>query len=524
MQDEEKARKERMKDYRRRYREKHGIKDHSYRWQKVVGAIVGICLIGAGSFLAAQHRAEAMVTLQGQSIEGWTADDVSAYVRNHEKDIQGKRIAVTGEGIDETIELDSLDVAFDIDSIEDELYLVGRKGSPIERISDVVTTLRFGKDVPLSLRVDDEKLNKKIKAICEAYDVAPKDAYITPNGDNKNVTIHKETERIVIDGEALTKQVQTQLRDGVVADIEAPVAERTAAKVKEADLTAIDTVLSYYTTHFDDSNKDRNSNITLAQEKLNHVLVPSKTDFSFNKHIGARTHENGYKDAPVYFDNKLVPDAGGGVCQVSTTLFNAVLRAGLFIASRAPHFAPAAYVPVGMDATVADDSLDFAFTNPFSHAVYIYTVATGNTITTYILGNHEDACTVTFKTTGLENLPHQVIHKHDTAVTEDKRDQEGYDGHDITIQRTVVYADGDHYTDTIVSHYAPNAEIILTPGDGAEEVVKTSDLEPQDTLLNAPHDMWEAVAAPAEEYAGEYDYSDDGYDEYAAYDDGYFDE
>lgn len=80
---------------------------------------------------------------------------------------------------------------------------------------------------------------------------------------------------------------------------------------------------------------------------------------SFNETVGRRTRDKGYKDAPVYFDNKLVLDAGGGVCQVSTTLFNAALRAGMIIGSRAPHYAPAGYVPVGMDATVADDSLDF---------------------------------------------------------------------------------------------------------------------------------------------------------------------
>ena len=165
------------------------------------------------------------------------------------------------------------------------------------------------------------------------------------------------------------------------------------------------------------------------------------------------------------------------------------MRAGLFIASREPHFAPAAYVPVGMDATVADDGLDFAFTNPFQHPVCVYTVAGQNTVTTYILGNHADTCSVSFETTHLQNLPHKVIKKHDDSVTEDKRKQEGYDGHDVTIRRTVAYSDGDRHVDTIESHYEPNDEIILTPGDDSEEVVSTADLEPQDPLLNAPHDM-----------------------------------
>ena len=171
-----------------------------------------------------------------------------------------------------------------------------------------------------------------------------------------------------------------------------------------------------------------------------------------------------------------------------------------------------------MDATVADDSLDFAFTNPFQHPVYVYTVAGENSITTYILCNHADTCTVTFQTTNLQNLPHRVIHKHDDNAVTDKREQEGYDGHDITIHRTVAYTDGDHYADDITSHYAPNAEIISTNGPASEDVVNTSDLEPQDILINAPHDMMQAVMTPSENTDNtDVDDSsadnDDGYDE-----------
>ena len=109
---------------------------------------------------------------------------------------------------------------------------------------------------------------------------------------------------------------------------------------------------------------------------------------------------------------------------------------------------------------------------------------------------------MSFATVSQKTLPHRVIHRHDDSVTEDKRDQEGYDGHDITIRRTVAYADGDHYTDTIVSHYDPNSEIILTPGPSSEETVQTTNLDgeqPQDAMLNAPHDPTQIPEAPAEE-------------------------
>lgn len=499
MDEEKKARKERMKEYRRRYREKHGIPEQPKRWRKAAVTAVVVCLAGVGSFFAAQSQADAKVTLDGQPVQDMSSDDMEAYLKQHEENLKGQRLALTGQDIKESLDLEKLDVSFDRDYINDEIHLTGRRGTPWQRVAEVVSVLQHGKDVPLAMQVNESKLNDVLDEMAEAYGKPPQNAYAHPLTDQVSVAVEKEKPQIMIDKDALRAEIEGELHRGTTQDVDVPVISREEALVKAADLQEIDRVLSYYTTHFDNTNPDRNDNIRLAQRKLNHALVPAQKDFSFNTHVGERTREAGYKDAPVYFDNKLVPDAGGGVCQVSTTLFNAALRAGLFIASRAPHFAPAAYVPVGMDATVADHSLDFAFTNPFRHAVYIYTVIGENTITTYILGNHADVCTVSFQTTGLANLPHQVIFRHDNETVQDTRQQEGYDGHDIVIHRSVVYADGDTYSDDIRSHYAPNDEIILTAGADASEMVQTSDLEAQDVLINAPHDMYEAVALPAAE-------------------------
>ena len=491
-----------MKEYRRRYREKHHIHKKATPWKRIGGGAVMLVIAGFAAFFAAQQAAAQRITFDGQPVQAMTEEDVRQYLDDREDTLQGRAIPVIGRDIDEKIELDDLNVRFDREKIADELYLTGRRGMPWQRVEEVTDVLLHGKNVPLSVTVDQDKLDARLQEIHDAYDQEPVNAYAAPAGDLQSVSIHPEKARIVINTEALQSKVKDQLVQGTLDTVDAPVQSREEADVKADDLQEIDTVLSYYTTHFDDTNKDRNENIAIAQKKLNYALVQPQKDFSFNSYVGKRTRDQGYKDAPVYFDNKLVPDAGGGVCQVSTTLFNAVLRAGLFIASRAPHFAPAAYVPVGMDATVADDSLDFAFSNPFRHPVYIYTVTDANSITTYVLGNHADTCTVSFQTESLQNLPHQVIHKHDDSVTADTREQEGYDGHDITIRRTVAYTDGDKYTDTIVSHYAPNDEIIKTNGPDAQETVQTSDLQPQDILINAPHDMFQPAALPADDGAG----------------------
>lgn len=488
-----------MKEYRRRYREKHGLppEKDTPSWKKRAAVVLALCVIGFGGFFAAQSKAEQMVTLNGQSIADMTDEEITNYLDLHEKEAEDRKLRLAADGVDVTLDLDELGAKLDRSYIDDGLHLVGRRGLPWQRVADVVTTLTQGKDVPLAIAVDEDKLDKALADVHDKYDKDPQNAYAYVKDDQKTVAIEDAKDRIVINTDKLKDAVTAELHTGRTDTLDVPVDSREGADIKADDLKDIDTVLSYYTTHFDDTNPDRNVNIRLAQKRLNHAVVMAQKDFSFNKYVGTRTPDKGYKQAPSYFENKLEQSTGGGVCQVSTTLFNAALRAGLFIASREPHFAPAAYVPVGMDATVADDGLDFAFTNPFQHPVCVYTVAGQNTVTTYILGNHADTCSVSFETTHLQNLPHKVIKKHDDSVTEDKRKQEGYDGHDVTIRRTVAYSDGDRHVDTIESHYEPNDEIILTPGDDSEEVVSTADLEPQDPLLNAPHDMMDFnVPAP----------------------------
>ena len=106
--------------------------------------------------------------------------------------------------------------------------------------------------------------------------------------------------------------------------------------------------------------------------------------------MGTRTANAGYKNAAVLINGKSVPGIGGGVCQVSSTLYNAILLAGLNPTERFSHFIPSSYCPPGLDATVADDLIDFQFMNPLPHNVYILASADGRKITVQVLGTQAD--------------------------------------------------------------------------------------------------------------------------------------
>ena len=414
-------------------------------------------------FFAARYVADGRVELDGQPVSLMSRQDVAAYLEKSERAVADKSFMLTAAGIAEELPFSRLDAHVDKERIYDELYLVGRHGGPAERVAEVFEVLVYGRNVPVRLTANEEKLMQALTAVHEKYNITPVNAYAELAADG-TVTLHAEREGAVIDTGAARDRIREKLAGGEAGQVDLPVSERREAAVKKADFAGIDTLLSSYTTHFDGSDTNRSENIGIAARLLNHTLVKAGAACSFNDTVGTRTRDKGYKDAPVYFDNKLAMDAGGGVCQVSTTLFNAVLRAGLRIDSRSPHFAPAGYVPVGMDATVADNSLDFIFSNPFTHGVYICTECTHDAITVYILGDHEDGCSVAFVTTEQKTLPHNVIKKHDPFITEDKKEQEGYDGREITIKRDVYYKDGSVYTDFIESRYEPNDDITLTCG------------------------------------------------------------
>ncbi|MCA1059044.1 VanW family protein [Rossellomorea aquimaris] len=129
--------------------------------------------------------------------------------------------------------------------------------------------------------------------------------------------------------------------------------------------------IGQYVTYFNRHNEERTKNISLATEKINNTVVFPGEVFSFNKVVGKRTKEKGYKKAPVIVKGELSEDIGGGICQVSSTLFNAVDQAGVAILERYHHSKRVPYVPEGRDATVSWYGPDFTFKNAYNQPLLI---------------------------------------------------------------------------------------------------------------------------------------------------------
>lgn len=134
-------------------------------------------------------------------------------------------------------------------------------------------------------------------------------------------------------------------------------------------------LIGTYTTYYDPYNSNRDYNIRKASDTFDGLMVMPGTTISFNDLNGEACCANGYKEAPVQVDGKTVPGEGGGVCQVSTTLFNALDDAGIEIVERYSHKTPVSYVPTGRDATIAYGYLDFVFRNNYEYPITIATLA-----------------------------------------------------------------------------------------------------------------------------------------------------
>jgi vancomycin resistance protein YoaR len=230
------------------------------------------------------------------------------------------------------------------------------------------------------------------------WDDASQSVVVTPAVPGQKLDVH-----------AAVPLVRAQVVDPLQAG--RPAADTVAlpyvdkpATIDEEDLAGIDTVLGTWTTSYTTSTKNRASNVAIAARALDNVVVLPDHTFSFNDEVGPRDSSRGFLPAPVIINGQLQPGMGGGVCQVSTTLYNAVLLANLQIVQRSHHSLPIHYAPPGQDATVAYGAIDFRFRNTTGAPLLILTRTERRRLTVQLLG-HGPAPVVRIERSGITALP-----------------------------------------------------------------------------------------------------------------------
>ena len=242
-------------------------------------------------------------------------------------------------------------------------------------VSALVRTARAGEKLTAKterILIDAEE---RLGEICARNAREGKDAALTFKSEGFSYT--PEENALSCDMEELSRDVFAALKGGMT-EVTLQVNELKPAVTVES-LKRASAPMSAFETHFDDGNVSRTGNITLAASKISGTTLNPHEEFSFNATVGKRTAEHGFFEATVIQNGVFTKGIGGGVCQVSTTLFNAALTAGMQITESKNHSLSISYVPPSLDAMVSEYS-DLKFVNPYDFPVYILSEVEGETI------------------------------------------------------------------------------------------------------------------------------------------------
>ena len=221
------------------------------------------------------------------------------------------------------------------------------------------------------LKYDTALLDQFVSSIKSEIDVAPVEATVTiKTGETLDISQSRDGQ--ALDGEALKQALAKVIVEGSTPQVQL-VAQVVKPSVSTSDLQNGTKLIATCTTPTKGSIRNRVSNIHTALKKFNGFVVHPGETISFNKVVGKRTIENGFKEAPEFAGTTVQEGIGGGVCQASTTLYNAVLRAGMTVEQRWQHTMVVSYIHSSLDATVSDSGKDLVFTNNRDSAIYIFT-------------------------------------------------------------------------------------------------------------------------------------------------------
>lgn len=398
------------------------------------------------------------LVLNGENISSKNDKELRAIIDKAKEKAPKELNFIDSMGKKHTLSMKDLGLSIDTEENVKSILKIGHSGNMLSDIMDYWEAFRNPKHISLSFSINEPQLELALKNF---------ETKLSQPGQNASLKI--ENGKVVkvpavvgqkLDYKALIATVKEQAKNGTMKEVTLPIIDKAQPEIKDEDLAPFTNILGEYTTYYDAGAVSRSNNINLAAQKVNQLILKPGDTFSFNQVVGERTAKAGYDDAPVFMNGKLVPGIGGGICQVSSTLYATALYSGLEIVDRTAHFAPVGYTELGLDATVSYGSLDLVFRNSLPRPVYIYVVNGGGVLSVYFIGAAEDQPTSSHvRVTGSSTIAHQVIERIDPSVKETVV-EEGHDGMSVTAVRSITYGEGRSVEDVHHSYYDPLPTII----------------------------------------------------------------
>jgi vancomycin resistance protein YoaR len=335
-------------------------------------------------------------------------------------------------------------------------------------------------DIPVSFIIDEQKWQEAVANLKLELEKPPVSAQLNIDSSGKLAIIKEITGKKLLD-EKLFMQIEEAFACGnnqIVLPVVEDIPELTAEKI---ETWGLDNELGAFSTRYATSSSARKHNISNASARISGTLLQPGETFSFNSSVGRRTVAEGFREAPVFKDGKLDKGIGGGICQASSTLYNAALLSGMEIVERSNHSMLVSYVAPGRDATVDYGSIDLKFKNIYDKPVYVLMVADGSNLRAAIFGAGDGR---TFKVVSqtLSTIAYKEIIKTVSSPDQMGDNQKGGSGAVATTTR-IVYRDGVEIAreDLGISRYAPMHRIKYELAGSASGSTNSSTSSPSQT-------------------------------------------
>lgn len=360
--------------------------------KNIIIVVVVIVILAAGGGFYLNHKVNSAVrdgkiikgvSCEGISIGGMTRSEAKDAIESHMKEIHQERITLYVDDEKSSAKLETLGASAKADKTVEEAYALGRSGSIFEKYSDVKKKKH---DLRVYHQYDKEKFETNVKRATKKIITEPRNARVERK-KGKFVVIKEKTGYTLNMDETFAnfKKAVESGKSRFKLDV-----VKKKAKYTSKDMADIKDVLGTYTTEYGGSPYGRKVNVANGASKINGSMVYPGETFSVYKTVSPFTKKNGYALAGSYENGQTIQTYGGGICQVSTTLYNAVIRAELKIVERSPHSMTVHYVPRSADAAIAGTDKDMKFKNTFDTPVYIEGKANGDTITFTVYGKKKD--------------------------------------------------------------------------------------------------------------------------------------
>lgn len=364
---------------------------------KIVGLMAIICVLGVSiNYFNKKYIYTNVIAknifVEGIDVSNLTKEEAINYV--NENVILGE-LQLNYNGETNVISPDEIDLKYNTSEVVEKAYNYTKTDSYFENVKRFFNLNKNSKNLEIKSLYNENKLSEKIQNISDSINVDMKNAkvYISDSG---NISVSSATIGKELDIASTKESIYDALKNKDFKSIDLKVNIKEP-KISTEAVKSVNTLLAEFSTKFSTKDSNRVTNVVLSAKATSDVLLMPGEEFSYNNLTGKRTTSNGYKDAPVIINGKLEQDVGGGVCQVSSTLFNSVLYSGLDVTSRRNHSLKSSYVSIGRDAMVSDGGSDFRFKNPYSHPVYIKNTVSNGVITSKIYGNTSDKKNISIK-------------------------------------------------------------------------------------------------------------------------------